>query len=107
MALTKSKNHFGIDLPNAYARICQMQLVFETPATLNVQVAVWADKAAYNADEKPLLRKSITVTTVNAPVALVNAAKALRVEFYKMVASKIEDENLDWDWSGATNDGSA
>lgn len=103
MALTKSKNHFGIDLPNAYARVCQMQLVFETPATLNVQIGVWADEAAYNADEKPLLRKSITVTAADAPVALVNAAKALRTEFYKVITAKLDD----WDWDGAVDDAGA
>jgi len=109
MALKQSKTLIGITLPEAYARIHQLQVVFwPTPRTINVHVGIYASEAAFSAGEKPLAIRSITSKVSAVPAALKTAGVALRTELYDWLKGLIENEDdpdaEEWDWSGATDD---
>ena len=108
MALKQAKTMIGISLPEAYARISQLQVVFwPLPRTVNVHVNIYSSKASFDAGDRPLAVRSITKKVSEVPNALKLAGVALRAELYNWPKGLIDGDDPDleeWDGSGATDD---
>lgn len=110
MALKETnKPLIGLTIPEAYARIHQLQVVFwPNPRTINVHVGIYASEAAFENGDRPLALRSITAKVSEVPTALKTAGVDLRTELYAWLKGVITNEDdpdfEEWDWSGATDD---
>lgn len=99
MALQQQLAFRGLPVGSAYAVITSVNTDFETK-TAAVSVGIYADKAAYDAGEKPLFRANFSFAAADVP-AIVAKAVQLRTALYAEIKADLED----WPWSNASDEG--
>jgi hypothetical protein len=102
MALQSDQDWRGLDVPNAYAVIRDIQIDYIS-LTAGVQVSVWADQGARDSGEDPLKSLRITFDAADVPDA-VAAAATLRTEMYDALTGEAItfDSGATWDWTDST-----